>query len=279
VTVADPIARMVADELGWSDPARLDEPIRAARDAWPDVVVEPAAFARMLADRLRVVDLAELPIADLYIACACAAGDDVAIARFEARYFAGIAPALARMQLDGDTIAEVKQHVRERLFVGAPPRIAQITGHGDLGALIRIMAVRTALNLRRRDHRLDRDDDLVLAAISSDADPELAVAGAERRAVFRRALEDAILALTPRDRGILRLHLIQRLSIDDIGRVYRVHRATAARWLEQVRDRLRVDTRKLLSERLDLADTELESFVRVVESRIEISFARLLATE
>ena len=289
--MAVPLARLVfasvADRLAADDDADalvaiLDAQLEAARRAWPGVAVEPTALARLIAQRLRgggrmTEAVSELAVDDLYIACGCAGGDHVAIAQFEARYFSGVGPALARMQLDHDTIADIKQQIRERLFVGESPRIAAIAGNGDLGALVRIMAVRLALNLKRGDQRIDHDEELALAAIDTDADPELALLTAEHRAAFRTAIGDVIRSLESRQRSLLRLHLIQRLSIDEIGRTYRVHRATAARWLEQIRDQLQHDTKRLLTTRLGLADAELESFVRMLHSRIDVSFARLLA--
>jgi RNA polymerase sigma-70 factor, ECF subfamily len=219
---------------------------------------------------------------DAELARACAAGDAEAIARFESLYFTGLPPALARMGLGRDAIDEVVQILRERFFVArpdAPPRVLELVGKGDLAALVRIAGVRIALNLRRRDQRIDpSEEDAIFDAIAPDADPEVAVLQAEQRAALKRAVEDAVRGLEPRERGVLRLHLIHGLSIDEIGRVYHVHRATAARWLDRIRDRLERESRRLLEERTGLAGRDLESAVRLVQSRLEVSFRRVLQT-
>jgi RNA polymerase sigma-70 factor (ECF subfamily) len=75
---------------------------------------------------------------------------------------------------------------------------------------------------------------------------------------------------------VLKLHLVHRLSIDEIGRAHGVHRATAARWLERVRDELQAETRRLLRQRLGLDLAGIDSMVALVESRLEVSFRRLL---
>jgi RNA polymerase sigma-70 factor (ECF subfamily) len=74
------------------------------------------------------------------------------------------------------------------------------------------------------------------------------------------------------------MHLVHQLSIDEIGRTYDVHRATAARWLTAVRDRLQDETRRRLRERLKVDDRELDSLFRVVESQLAVSFRRVLVT-
>lgn len=53
---------------------------------------------------------------------------------------------------------------------------------------------------------------------------------------MKHAIEDAAAELAPRDRALLRLHLVERASIDDIAALYRVHRATVARWIQSARE-------------------------------------------
>ncbi len=67
-------------------------------------------------------------------------------------------------------------------------------------------------------------------------------------------------------------------TIDQIGVVYSVHRATAARWVDAAKRSLRTLTNKVLAERFDLRGPDLERVVSLIESRIELSIDRLLAT-
>src|SRR5947209_904462 len=60
---------------------------------------------------------------------------------------------VARVGREPSFVEEVRQTVREKLLVAAadaPPRIVEYTGRGALAAWLRIIAVRAALNLRRR---------------------------------------------------------------------------------------------------------------------------------
>jgi RNA polymerase sigma-70 factor (ECF subfamily) len=226
--------------------------------------------------------LAELRVADLFLSLACARGDAAALRAFEARTFPGARAALARMGLHAGDVDEVLQIVREKLFVAGPgdePRILGAVGHGDLDGLVRVAAVRTALNLRRRDPRSVAGDESLCDRLLADGDdPELSTLKEQQRAVLKAAIEDALAGLEARERNILRMNLIHGLSIDEIGRTYQVHRATAARWLDRIRDKLQRESRRLVEERLGVSAPEVDSLVRLVQSGIEVSFARLLDT-
>jgi len=254
--------------------------IRAARAAWPGVEVPEAAFAELLASHTTAArPLATLPAAELWLALACARGDAKALRELEARTFPGARAVLGRMGLSADSIAEVLQILREKLLVaepGEPAKILAAAAHGDLPGVIRVAAARTALNLRRKDHRLDVGDAQLLRELAPDDDPELAALKDQHRAAFKAALEDAVAGLAAQERNVLRMHLLHALSIDAIGTTYQVHRATAARWLGSIREKLDRETRRLLRERQGLTDPEVDSLVRLVESRIEVSFRRVL---
>lgn len=263
----------------------IRELYRRGAEAWPTVRVEPAAFAELIEEKLAADpggDPATLAAADLYLACGCAAGDRAALAAFEARYVSQLPGALSRMRLDRAALDEVLQTVRERLLVaqgGRPPRVREMAGRGDLGALVRVAAIRTALNLLRGERRRGEEsgEDLV-ELLAGEVDPARSIMEGEVRAALKAAFEEALAGLDPRQRNLLRLHLRYRLGIDEIGRLHRVHRATAARWLERVRDRLRRDTRRLLARRLGERGAELDGLFGLVDSRLEISFDRLLAS-
>ena len=110
--------------------------------------------------------------ADLYPACACARGDADAIAAFDRDYMREVDIALARMRVGPPRLSDVKQLVRQRLFVGggtagaptSPGKIAEYGGRGDLRRWVRSVAVRTCLNdLRKGKREVLVDDDQLIA--------------------------------------------------------------------------------------------------------------------
>jgi RNA polymerase sigma-70 factor (ECF subfamily) len=70
------------------------------------------------------------------------------------------------------------------------------------------------------------------------------------------------------------MHLVGRCSIDQIGRAYSVHRATAARWLSATKKRLFGSVRdKLRDLQPKLTDEEFKSVARLVQSQLDLTFA------
>jgi RNA polymerase sigma-70 factor (ECF subfamily) len=74
----------------------------------------------------------------------------------------------------------------------------------------------------------------------------------------------------------LRYAFVDDLSIDRIGEIYGVHRATAARWIGHARDRFEEQLRAALKARLSVSESELFSILRVTMSGIDVSLARQL---
>lgn len=212
---------------------------------------------------------------ELRLCCACAAGHPAALAELERRYFPEVDRALRGIDRGGDLTDEIKQVLRHKLLVATPGKplgITRFEGRGPLGRWLQIVATREALmHLRaaKREHARAQVD---LAA----RDFELHVLRREYRAEFERAFADALAALTSKERNLLYYHLVGRLGIDRIGAIYRVHRVTAFRWLREAREALVTRTRELLAARMNLATDELESLLRLVQSRASVSVERLL---
>ena len=110
------------------------------------------------------------------------------------------------------------------------------------------------------------------------ADLELDYLKGRYQAEFKQAVEDAIATLPAEQLKILRLHYTDGLSIDRIGALLNVHRATAARWIRAASDAVRDETRRRLHERLRLSAGELDSLARLVQSQLHLSLSRLLKT-
>ena len=65
-------------------------------------------------------------------------------------------------------------------------------------------------------------------------------------------------------------------SIEQIGAIYRVHRATVARWIADARELLLHQTRELLSRRVRVSNDELESILWLIDSQMDVSLHRCL---
>jgi RNA polymerase sigma-70 factor (ECF subfamily) len=259
--------------------------VAEGRAAWPEVAIDPDRAVRFAAARLESESeaadaLAALRAADLYLACACADGDRAALAAFDRHYMREVDIALARMRMPAARVADVKQLVRQRLFVGdgVPGKIVEYGGRGDLRRWVRSVAVRTCLNdLRKGKHEVLTDDDQLIAqqAMPGD-DPELAYMKRTYAREFQTAFAEALAAQGAREQTLLRYHHVDGLNIDEIGAIYRVHRVTAFRWLEKAKEKLVAATLALLRTRLNVTPQELDSVLRLIRSQVHLSLVRHL---
>jgi len=260
--------------------AAIASAIRRAKAAWPELGIDDDTFAAYLAARVPEAEIDAARIEDLAAAFGCVGGGDRGLAIVEQRYFRDVDAALGKMGLDGDRIAEVKQGLRRVLFVGdeeSPPRIAEYRGTGPLSAWLRVTAMRAALKLLRKEGReKPLSDDAVLEAKSSADDPELAYMKAAYRAAFKEAFQEALDSLLPKERMILKQQIVDGLSIDELGTLYQIHRATAARHVASAREKLLSRTRRTFMLKARISSDECESIMRLVRSQLDVSLHRRL---
>ena len=280
------------DELAASLPAgveraRVESTVAriaaAGRATWPAVAISDDAIATRLV--ARVLDdpgmhLEELREGDLYLAFALASGDPAAVRAFEDTLVPQIDVALRRLRLAGGTGDEVKQALRVELLTGPDAKIADYAGRGDLAAWLRISATRKALKLAKRADREETLDEILLdhwpGGAAAAADPAKKHMRSTYTAELKKAIREAFAALEVRQRNLLRQHILDELTIDDLAKLYRVHRATCARWLADARADLGKQTRKRLVTALGTPGDELESLLRFLDSDIELSISRIL---
>jgi len=278
------------ERRGACAPEALEQTLAALVDgaaaAWPRIHVGRERFVRYLGTRLpsdQPLDcaLARLPVAELYLTCACADGDTAAVAALSAGYLDGLALALRKRSIPHTVAEEAQQAVAEKLLV-APvhgcPKIAEFRGSGGLRAWVQVVAMREALQLMRRLQR-ERPlaGDLLDALSAPGQDPELQHLQQRYQADFRTALQDALQALSPHERSILRQQYVYGMGVEHLSAMHGVHRVTVFRWSTAARAKVLKLTRKRLVKTLKLSDTEADSILRLVQSRLDLSLRRLLA--
>lgn len=269
--------------------ADLQALVDTALEARGRLAVQPAELvahvARVAGARTQPAALRSLRAGDLYLACACAAGEDRALALFEAEYGRDIDLAIARsgnVNLGKD---EFRQLLRDKLFVARgdrPPKIADYAGSGDLRSWVRVTAVRMVVDIVRHKSagkEISVESDMLGAMPSPNEDPELDYIQRVYKNEFKQSLHTAFGMLTPRERNLLRHQVIHGLNIDQVGAIYRVHRTTAFRWIEKARKSLLRETRAALMSRLRVGTGELHSIMRVVQGDLDVSVRRLLVSE
>jgi RNA polymerase sigma-70 factor (ECF subfamily) len=258
----------------------LEQALAASRAAWPEVKLADATFAahldaRVPAGMTLAAALPAMCVADLYLACAIEQGDAAALRAFES-YLTQIDIAIAHLDGGSALADDVRTAVRERVLAhGGKGKLAEYRGRGDLRGWLRVVAVREALQLlraRRREAPMPDDlaDKLVVGAAAMTSD--------EQRA-YKQAFATALGELTPRERNLLRQHYLHGATVDDLGALYGVHRATPARWIAQIRETLLRRTRQLVGAALRLTGTELDSAMDKLASHVDYSLRHTLSYE
>jgi RNA polymerase sigma-70 factor (ECF subfamily) len=262
--------------------ALLRELYAAGQTQWPSVPLAPEHFVRHLARHLPEGSgevLRQLHGAGLYLACACAEGEPLALSAFERHILQRVPSRLG--PLPAATVDDVLQELRQRLLLGhgdTPPRIAGYSGRGALLAWVRIIAARIVGELASRQGRQVLFDETpeVLARMLSSSDPERELLREDSRQALAEALRRALAALPERERALLRLHHLHGLTMDRLSAMYGASRSGVARRVAQARERLLELTRAELSSRLKLAGPEVESLLGLVRSRLDLSLHGLL---
>jgi RNA polymerase sigma-70 factor (ECF subfamily) len=279
-----PVGSHAAADAAWT------QLVSRARDAWPAVAFDEALLVDFIGPRLAGAGsgandlpsaIAAAPAADLALAAACVAQEPTAHAAFDA-VLTEVDAAGSSTGATKDLVIEVKQLLRVQLLVpkdDKPPGITGYQGKGPLRGWVRITATRELIRHKKKQAReapLPKSLEEAIGGSAGGGDPLLEQLKAEYRTEFAIALREAIADLTAEDRTLLQQQIVEGLSIDELGAAYGVHRATAARWYNRARAALVSATHKRLAERLKMPVEQIESVIRLVQSRLDASVIRYL---
>jgi len=255
-----------------------------ARAAWPTLDLTEEAFCHYLGARLVFDELTgseEVPVADLYLACGCtlavAGAPEQVIRAYRDPVKAAVSRVIGTGDGDGSLLA-----IWEGLLIpegDQAPRIGQYKGRGSLLAFLRVAAVRLAMGSVQNTQRLVLDH-VEIQRLSDDSEnPELQYLKQLYADEFRRSFASALAAMPPAQQLLLRLDVVDQMTIDQAAAVYGRPRTTTGRHLLEARQALSYATLRDLRTRLDLPDSEVASMARLVRSQIDFSVHRLLGAE
>lgn len=262
----------------------LTEAVELATRTWPSVRVDVSAWVRAVAELASkpldpVKPLGAMLVADHYLAFACATGDVAAIRECDAILVREAGFAADGTKMHSSVRDEATQIVRAQLLApreGKPAAIGDYGGRGALRSWLRVCVSRELVRIAKAQQRVEPLEAHLVADPGYGDDPALEELKAKYREELAAAFRTALTELPARERTLLRYQLIDGLTIDEIGAIFRVHRATAARWIAKIRDDLVTRTRELMAEALGVGTSEAESIVRMVQSQLDVSVIRHL---
>jgi RNA polymerase sigma-70 factor, ECF subfamily len=233
---------------------RLHDAYALGRSSWPEIVLSYESF-RLHAAR-HGYSLWSVPAhpVDLYLCAACISGSAAAYEALEARFFSKLRPVVGRIVGEDLLAEEVLQDVRTRLFVGRAPKITSYRGNGPLAGWLRSLAVNVAQDCLRskvvqrgrlRKVVMAQREEPIMTEMDESEEP-FALRG-ECAEVCCRAWCEAIRALCGEERELLRQCFVFERSVDELGTLYGVHRATIHRRIRRAVERLRLQVSEVLS--------------------------------
>ena len=271
----------------------LEQLVAKGQAAHPDLSIDAEAFVAHVAANLNQqvknieTALLDLHAADLVLAYACTCNIEQALSEVMAATDREIVRAIDRAARSRPAAQreELAQELRQKLFVGdegTKPRIASYAGLGPLAGWVRVAAMRAGIDLTRSGAARKPEQplsDALAGPVGSSDNAELAYMQKLYRDHFKQALASALDDLSPRERNLLRHHLLRGVTVDQLATLYGAHRATLARWVAAARETLVAQVRRRLAEELDIPRVELDSVFRLIDSQLDMSLHRILGAE
>lgn len=175
-----------------------------------------------------------------------------------------------------DDVAELASELVSSLCVAPPgetPKLAMYRGAGPLHAWLHVCAVRQSLRTQSKAKTVSIEDPVWERIVSDALPPSLSFNRESLVKLMRENLSSAIAGLDDRQRQVLRMRLIEGHSIDAIGEEFGVHRATAARWVDDVRETMRKAMFASLKDKSGLSTADFESMCRQMTGSIYATLA------
>lgn len=248
-----------------------------ARAAWPALALPYEQFARFVRGHgLIVPDIAEAIGEDLFLACACSLDIPGALRAFRERFFSVVTLSVGRFDDSPAFADEVYQRLSETLFVngpGEPGKIARYAGTGPLAGFVGTAARRIGLRMATAAARFQGEDALK-QQFAEVHEHETALLKMRHREAFSDALSVALRQLTRRDRLILRLNLVERVSTTRIAEMYKVNQSTVSRWIQRSAQSIFATVKDLVCDELEIDTREMQSLLLLVRSQIELTMSQ-----
>jgi RNA polymerase sigma-70 factor (ECF subfamily) len=242
-----------------ADAARWSVPVERFRDALQEGIER--AFAGGAPSRRDLERyLASLHLADVALACACAAGHERAWEHFIAEHRPVLYRAADALDRSGGA-REIADSLYAELYglKGEGERVSLFRyyhGRSSLATWLRAVLAQRYVDRLRSDRRLSPLDDEVTAAIPDGRpgpDPERI----RFATLVSQALRSAVARLDAKDRLRLRAYYEQDLTLAQVGRLTGEHEATVSRQIAKARKALRADVERQLRVESKLSDSEL----------------------
>lgn len=255
--------------------------------AWPQLRLTPEQLVTFLARQLPPESatpeaVGALRVRDLYFLCAFVLRQRAADIVMQTEYLPKVRQALLQHGTPEALIADIQQDLCKRLIEQQDPKVGRrgYSGRGELAGWLCTVALReVGQRHKRRQREVGLDQSAAERLLDQHKDPEMDLLTGTLKQAFHEAFREALAALTSRERNLLRYHFLAGLSIDQIGDIYHVHRATAARWLTRTQEVLGTQTRERFLLRTQLSADSLPFIMDQIKSQLSVNLGNLLKSK
>ncbi len=191
-----------------------------------------------------------------------------------------VEPAIRKWKQTSDQTADLIQELLQKMLLDSETharKILNYNGKASLAVWIKTIAIRMVIDQHRSSQNTAKVQEESL--LVTQEQPEMLLLKKKYASECEAALKEAWRALPSRQKSLLRFSSLQGMSFIEIAKIYRIHRVTAARWVEEARYAFAMQSLNLLSKRVQLDVTELKSMLYDMQSQIQLSLEEKSVTE
>jgi RNA polymerase sigma-70 factor (ECF subfamily) len=272
--------------------AALATTVKSAAAAWPNVLIPSEQFVGYLAERgdpafAPLEAIARLALNDLFLACACARGDEVATEALAVTYGSRLRAVVSKIDSTPDFVDAVMNELSEALLgeatsagVGREGKINQYRGRVSLETWLAASATRRALT--RQGVAKPFDDLAEIATTERSGDASRDHLRLRYPNGFGQAITDGVTEaldrLTSNDAGLLRSHLVDGFSLRKLAHIRGVNVNTIARDIATARATIHDHIRAVLHTRMGLPPDDVSAVMKALFTRVNLGVVATLTT-
>ncbi len=224
---------------------------------------------------------------DLFLATACAEGDEAAWVSFQSRYQSVIRKAARYCTDNASQGKEISESLMTDLFLPSPSglgksasKIAQYDGMGSLEGWIRVVVSRMAIDQIRRHQKQvsleDLDTEPVAAGpVSMNPSSERKLDMQKATAMLQPSLDYALDQLTSQEKLVLKLYYLQDANLKEIGLLLNVHESTASRMVARIKKHMRKSVERHLQDFFHVRRREIRHLIATAQSQVQLDLDRV----
>jgi RNA polymerase sigma-70 factor, ECF subfamily len=222
----------------------------------------------------------QLHLEDLFLAIACGNGNRIAWEHFLDEYHSLLRQWAGQACRQYQVSEDIAQDMLAMLLEDRG-KLASYDGRGRLSSWLRVIVSRAAIDRFRRTRRdvsleekADQGQEWAIAQPPPEDDDQ--AIDARWGPVLAASLEAELKSIPAQDRLMLGLYYLHGVPLKKIAQRLGVHEATASRWLDGIRNRLRKAVEKQLRRRHGLRPSEIASLWRRAAEEDRLSLKEIL---